>query len=134
MAKEYNIFISHSWTYHETLEGLRTLISNRPYFNAIYSEVSREEPINSQNASYIKSVLKAKILKSNVVVGIAGMFASHSDWMTWELDTAVANGIPIIGVVPRGAERVSTTVSARAVEVVRWNTESIIAAIRRHAI
>lgn len=134
MAKEYSIFISHSWTYHETLEDLRRLISDRPYFNASYSEVSRDEPINSHNAAYIKSVLKAKILASNVVIGIAGVYASHSDWITWELDTALANGIPIIGVVPRGAERVSTIVSSRAVEVVRWNTESIIAAIRKHAI
>lgn len=134
MAKEYNIFISHSWTYHDTLEDLRTLISNRPYFNAAYSEVSRDEPINSHNASYIKSVLKAKILASNLVIGIAGVYASHSEWITWELDTAVANGIPIVGVVPRGAERVSSIVSSRAVEVVRWNTESIIAAIRKHAI
>ncbi|HHS8781893.1 TIR domain-containing protein [Serratia sarumanii] len=134
MAKEYNIFISHSWTYHDTLEDLRKLISNRPYFNAAYSEVSRDEPINSLSAPYIKSVLKGKILASNVVIGIAGVYATHSEWITWELDTALANGIPIIGVVPRGAERVSSVVSSRAVEVVRWNTESIIAAIRKHAI
>ncbi|WP_436896268.1 TIR domain-containing protein [Enterobacter hormaechei] len=134
MAKEYNIFISHSWTYHETLEALRTLISDRPYFNASYSEVSRDEPINSVNAAYIKSILKKKILSSNVVIGIAGIYASHSEWISWELDTALANGIPVIGVVPYGAERVSSIVSTRAVEVVRWNTESIIAAIRKHAI
>ena len=53
--------------------------------------------------------------------------------MEWELDTALDNGIPVIGVVPRGAQRISTMVSTRAVEIVRWNTESIIAAIRLHA-
>ena len=109
------------------------MIDARPYFNAEYSEVSRNEPINSTNAPYIKSVLKRKILDSNILIGLAGIYASHSSWMEWELDTALANGIPVIGVVPRGAQRISTMVSTRAVEVVRWNTESIIAAIRRHA-
>ncbi|ELY2498079.1 TIR domain-containing protein [Cronobacter sakazakii] len=134
MAKEYKVFISHAWAYHDELEALRRLIDSRSYFNAEYSEVSKNEPIDSANASYIRTVLKRKILESNVLIGLAGIYASHSDWMTWELDTAIANGIPVIGVVPRGASRISTVVSSRAVEVVRWNTESIIAAIRKHAI
>lgn len=61
------------------------------------------------------------------------MYASHSEWMRWELDKAVENNIPIIGVVPRGKERVSVIVSTRAKEVVRWNTDSIVNAIRRWA-
>ncbi|EMB0665135.1 TIR domain-containing protein [Klebsiella pneumoniae] len=133
MAREHKVFISHAWAHHDELESLRRLIDARPYFNAEYSEVSRNEPINSTNAPYIKSVLKRKILDSNILIGLAGIYASHSSWMEWELDTALANGIPVIGVVPRGAQRISTMVSTRAVEVVRWNTESIIDAIRRHA-
>nr|WP_244579396.1 TIR domain-containing protein [Escherichia coli] len=76
---------------------------------------------------------KRKILDSNILIGLAGIYASYSSWMEWELDTALDNGIPVIGVVPRGAQRISTMVSTRAVEIVRWNTESIIAAIRLHA-
>jgi hypothetical protein len=41
--------------------------------------------------------------------------------------------IPIVGVVPRGAERVSAIISSRAKEIVRWNTESIVEAIRKWA-
>lgn len=134
MAKQYNIFISHSWTYHSDLERLRAMINDRPYFRAIYSEVSRLEPINSLSATYIKSRLKERILSSNLIIGIAGIYASHSEWMVWELETALKNNIPIVGVVPYAAERVSTIVSSRAKEVVRWNTESIIKAIRNHAI
>ncbi|WP_206778748.1 TIR domain-containing protein, partial [Erwinia billingiae] len=80
------------------------------------------------------TVLKKKILESNIIIGLAGMYASHSDWMEWELQTAFDNNIPIIGVVPRGALRISATVSSRAIEVVRWNTESIISAIRNNSI
>ena len=69
MAREHKVFISHAWAHHDELESLRRLIDARPYFNAEYSEVSRNEPINSTNAPYIKSVLKRKILDSNILIG-----------------------------------------------------------------
>ena len=130
MAKEYHIFISNSWKYPEDLENLRNLLRNRGHFNVEFEEASADEPINSANAAYIKQRLKQKIGKSNIVLGIAGMYASYSDWMEWELDKAIELGVPIVGVIPRGQERVSTTVSSRSKENVRWNTESIVAAIR----
>jgi hypothetical protein len=133
MAKEYHIFISHSWSYPDDLKNLRNLLNERGYFNVTFEEASADEPINSENAVYIKQRLRQKIENSNIVLGIAGMYASYSDWMEWELDKALELEVPIVGVAPRGQERVSKTVSDRAVEVVRWNTESIVAAIRRWA-
>ena len=41
---------------------------------------------------------------------------------------------PIIGVVPWGAERVPALVQNAATAVVRWNTDSIVSAIRAHAL
>jgi len=133
MAKEYHIFISHSWAYPDDLKNLRKLLNERGYFNVEFEEASAEEPINSANAVYIKNRLKQKISNSNIVLGIAGMYASYSDWMTWELDRAIELDVPIVGVAPWGQERVSKTVSDRAKEVVRWNTESIVAAVRKWA-
>jgi hypothetical protein len=133
MAKEYHIFISHSWSYPDDLKNLRNLLNERGYFNVEFEEASASEPINSTNAAYIKQRLKQKIAASNIVLGIAGMYASYSDWMAWELDKAIELGIPIVGVIPRGQERISTTVSTRSKEDVRWNTESIVAAIRKWA-
>lgn len=133
MAKSYNIFISHSWDNSDDLVRLRRLLNERGYFNVAFKEVTRFEPINSVNANYIKQRLKQNIMQSNIVIGIAGVYASHSDWMAWELDTAQANGVPIIGVIPFGNTRSSTVVTSRSVEDVRWNTESIVAAIRQYA-
>lgn len=133
MAKEYHIFISHSWVYPDDLKDLRKLLNNRGYFNVEFEEASADEPINSENAVYIKKRLKQKITNSDIVLGIAGMYASYSGWMEWELDKAIELGRPIIGVVPWGQERVSKMVSDRAKQVVRWNTESIINAIRKWA-
>lgn len=134
MAKEYRIFISHSWKYPNDLENLKNLLRERGYFNVEFEEASAEEPINSANAYYIKKRLIKKITNSNIVLGIAGMYASYSDWMEWELDKAIELGVPIVGAIPRGQERISQTVSSRSKEDVRWNTESIVAAIRRWAI
>jgi hypothetical protein len=133
MANSYTVFISHSWAYVDDLRNLQKLLEGRGYFNVQFEEATPDVPINSDNAYYIRQRLKQKISNSDVILGIAGMYASHSEWMTWELDKALELGKPIIGVVPRGAERVSTVVSSRAKEVVRWNTESIVSAIRKWA-
>lgn len=133
MAREFKIFISHSWAHSDDLTDLRRLLNSRGYFNVEFTEASKDIPINSMNASYIKARLKSKIQSSNVVLALAGIYASHSDWMPWELDTAKSLGVPIIGVIPRGQERISREVYSRSVVDVRWNTESIVEAIRNHA-
>lgn len=133
MAKDYKIFISHSWAHSDDLEALQNLLNTRGYFNVEFTEASKDVPINSENATYIKSRLKSKIINSDVVLALAGIYASHSDWMIWEMDTAINNDIPIIGVIPRGQERISQEVYNRSKVDVRWNTESIVDAIRNYA-
>jgi len=132
MAKDYKIFVSHSWAHSDDLTALQNLLNSRGYFNVEFTEVSKDVPINSENATYVKSRLKSKIINSDIVLALAGVYASHSDWMIWELDTAVSNSIPIVGVIPRGQERISQEVYSRSKEDVRWNTESIVEAIRKH--
>ena len=133
MAKEYKIFISHSWQYTNTLEVLRNLIDERGYFNSTYEESTKDKPVNSDDESYVKRMLAQKIGNSNVILTLAGVYASHSSWMQWELDKAIGLGVPIIGVIPRGQERISAIVSSRSVVDIKWNTESIVSAIRTYA-
>lgn len=133
MAKNYKVFISHSWSHIYDLKNLRNLLEERGYFNVEFEEATPDEPIDSENSEYIKRRLREKINNSNIVLGIAGMYASYSDWMQWELNIASKNDIPIVGVIPIGQERISTVVSSKAKEVVRWNTEKIVLAIRKWA-
>ena len=132
MATTYKIFISHSWQHSGDLKKLQTLLENRGYFNVEFEEVTKDEPINSANAAYIKTRLKGKISNSDIVLAIAGIYASHSDWMEWELDTAQDELIPIVGIIPHGQERISKTVSDRSLADIKWNTESIVKAIREY--
>lgn len=133
MARNYSVFISHSWGHVQDLKNLRNLLESRGYFNVEFQESSPSEPINSENSSYIKKVLKAKILSSDIILGIAGMYASYSEWIEWELKTANNNNIPVVGVIPRGQIRVSQIITNYAKDTVGWNTESIIKAIKQYS-
>ena len=133
MAKDYKVFISHSWQYSNDLISLRKLLNERGYFNVSFEEVPKDQPIDSINATYIKTRLSQKIDNSDIVIGLAGMYASYSYWMEWELSKAQNLGKPIIGVIPWGQERISTTVSSKSIVDVRWNIERIVNAIRQHA-
>ena len=68
-----------------------------------------------------------------MVLAIAGIYASHSDWMQWEMDKAKELGLNVIGVVPWGQERISQEVYNRSVVDVRWNADSIVDAIRTYS-
>lgn len=133
MAKTYRVFISHSWDYVDDLKRLRNLLEQRGYIHVEFTEASPDNPIHSDKNKYVRIALSQRIESSDIVLGIAGVYASYSDWMEWELDKALEKNIPIIGVVPWGHERISKIVSSRANEIVRWNTESIVDAIRRNA-
>ena len=133
MAKTYKIFISHSWDYVDDLIRLRNLLEQRGYFHVEFTEASPENPINSDKSKYIRTVLSQRIESSDIVLCIAGVYASYSEWMEWELDKAIEKNIPIVGVIPRGKTNISRIVANRAKETVKWNTESIVSAIRRNA-
>lgn len=130
MSKTYNLFISHSWDHLDDLENLRTLLEKRGYFKVEFLEITPDKKFNSDNIYYLHSCVRPLIKKADVVIGLAGVYASHSEWMQWELDTAIENDIPILGLIPWGQERVSTVVQDRADDIARWNTESIVEAIR----
>jgi hypothetical protein len=132
--KIYTAFVSHSWDYDQQLISLKNMLERNGSVNIDYSEVTVSDPINSENASYIKGKLKQRIISSDVFLIMAGMYTVYSDWMKWELDTAKKNNIPIVAVKPRGAERIPHIIQDNAEIIVNWNsnsiTDSIINAIR----
>ncbi|MDI9876594.1 TIR domain-containing protein [Flectobacillus rivi] len=133
MSRVYKVYVCHSWSHLDDLENLRRLLKERGYFNVVFKEHSPYEAINSSNATYIKQRLKQSILESDIVLGLAGIYSSHSDWIDWEIQTAYENQIPIIGVVPRGQSRISQTILKRSKDNVNWSTESIVEAVRKYS-
>ena len=83
------------------------------------------------NNKMIASKITDKISPAQIVLVISGMYGAYSDWMGYEINEAVRLGKPILGIYPWGQTYVPQRVLAVADEMVHWNTDSIVGAIRR---
>lgn len=68
------------------------------YFDLKYEDVSVGTSIKSENADYIKSVIKSKIKDSSVFLCLIGKNTSSSDWVNWEIRKAVELNKKIVAV------------------------------------
>lgn len=82
------------------------------------------------NDSQLQQQLAYQINPVQCVVVLAGMYAHHSSWITYEMAYAAALKKPILGIVPWGAERTPKVVTDYATKMVNWNSASIVAGIR----
>ena len=87
------------------------------------------DPNTTVGKNKLKSELKEQISPASKVIILAGMYAAYSDWIDFEIDTAVDYNKYIIGVKPWGQERVPTKVSNNANIMVGWNKDSVINAV-----
>ncbi len=135
--KNYNLFISHSWGYSDAYEKLCKLLKDAPNF--VYSDYSipKDDPVHTKSDSVLYDAIKTKISFCNAVIILAGVYSSYSKWIDEEIKIA-NNGFdhkkPIIAIEPWDSEKTSQIVKNNAIEVVKWNTSSIVDAIRKHAI
>lgn len=132
--RTHNLFISHSWSYSATYEGLIALLSKRPYFRFKNYSVPRNDPVHDADSDYaLGQAIRNKMLPCGVVLVLAGVYATHSKWIDIEIDLAQSgfqNPKPIVAVEPWASQRTSRPVKDAADMVVKWNTESIVSAIR----
>ena len=127
----YNLFISHSWTYSNAYDGLVNLLDKNPYFSYKNYSVPREDPIHNSPFEYqLKEAIRRKMQPASCVIVLAGVYATYSKWINIEVALAKEKNKKIIAVVPRGSERISKVARNVADEIVGWNTDSIIRAIR----
>lgn len=132
-----NIFISHSWSYGDHYNDLIKLLKKDPYFYFRDYSVPKDNPIhNANNDAQLRKAIKDQISPCSVILIIAGMYAHYSKWINKEIDLA-KHGFslpkPIIAVEYWGSERTSTVVKDAADKVVKWNSASIINAIKEVA-
>ena len=133
--KTHNLFISHSWTYSDHYNRLVRLLENRPYFRFKNYSVPKYDPVHdTDNDKELRAAIKAQMKSCGVVLIVAGVYASYSKWIGIEIDLA-KNGFEksklILAIKPRENTNLSTVVKDAADEIVNWNSDSIVAAIRR---
>ncbi|HCO2124683.1 TPA: TIR domain-containing protein, partial [Escherichia coli] len=86
--------------------------------------------IGAQGDIALYSAIKSQMSPSSVVLILAGVYATYSKWIDAEIRIAKEYGKPIIAIEPWGSERTSTVVKNAADRIVKWNADSIVAAIR----
>lgn len=127
----YNLFISHSWTYSDKYERLVEMLDGKPNFYYKNYSIPKDDPIhNAENDDELKKAIKHQMQSASCVLILAGVYATYSRWINIEIELAQEMGKTIIAIEPWGAEKTSTVVKNAANKIVRWNTDSIVSAIR----
>jgi hypothetical protein len=136
MAKTFNLFISHSWSYGDAYDRLIKLLNADPYFSFRDFSVPKDDPVhNAPNSTALYEAIKRKIAPCHVVLIMAGKYATYSNWINKEIKISKNDfSKPIVAVNPWGAQQISITVREAADVEANWNTDSIVKAIRSVAL
>lgn len=130
----YNLFISHSWNYTNAYTNFTNLLNGRSYFQYRNYSVPQQNPILGKRTDrQLEEAIENKIRPCSVVIIMAGVYSTYSDWIKREIKIAKRLGKPILAVKPFGAEKISSTVREACNLECGWNTESIVSAIRQLA-
>ena len=127
----YNLFISHSWAYGDAYDKLIRMLDSDRYFKYKDYSVPKNNPIHNATYDYqLRAAIKNQMQHASCVLILAGVYATYSKWINIEIQLAKEMNKPIIAIEPWGSERTSLIVKNNANKIVRWNTSSIISAIR----
>ena len=72
----------------------------------------------------------AQMQPTSCVLILVSAYASYSKWINIEIELAQQMGKTIIAIEPWGSEKTSAIVKKAANRIVKWNTDSIVDAIR----
>ena len=128
---QYNLFISHSWTYSDAYEKLVNLLNGVSGFAYRNYSVPKNDPIHNAPYDYqLRAAIRNQMQHASCVLVLAGVYSTYSKWIKIELELAAEMGKKIIAIEPWGAEHTSAIVKGYADEIVKWQGSSIVKAIR----
>ncbi len=134
MSKQYNLFISHSWSYSDAYDKLVNLLENAEDFDFKNYSVPKDNPVHTNGTDKeLKAAIKEQMSHASVVLILAGVYSSYSKWINKEIKIAKNEfNIPkkIIAIEPRGSQKTSSVVKDAADDTVKWQTKSIVDAIK----
>lgn len=133
--KTYDVFISHAWEYNDDYYRLVGMLNNASNFKWRNYSVPEHDPVkNPKSKKELQEALRRQMRPANIIIILAGMYATYSDWIEFEINFASELEKPMIGVKPRRQERVPRVVQDAVLEMVGWNTSSIVKAIRNNSL
>lgn len=132
MSKRYNLFISHSWNYSDAYTKLVSMLDKGNIEYSNYS-VPKENPLDVRTDKELYEAIKNKISPTSVVIIMAGVYSSYSKWIDKEIKistTEFSTKKSILAIEPWASEKTSKKVKDNADKIVKWNTNSIVNAIK----
>ena len=134
--RTYRLFISHSWTYGDSYEKLVKFFTEHPNFKWVDYSVPKDDPIhNAKNDKQLYEAIKKQIQPVHCVVMLAGVYSTYSKWINKEIKISKEEfSKPIVAVEPWASEKTSQIVKDNADKIVKWQSASIVSAIREVAL
>ena len=129
----YNLFISHSWTYHNEYEQLVNLLNKQISYSFNYRNYSvpKNDPIHyASNDNALRNAIENQIRPASCIIILTGVYATYSKWINIEIEIAKRLGKRIIAVNPWDSDRTSQVVKNNADYNVGWRGSSIVNAIK----
>lgn len=132
--RDYHILISHSWDYNSDYETIKGWLDSANNFSWTNYSVPLSSPLDVKTKKELKDKLRTRIALCSCVIILSGMYVSYSEWIDYEIEIALELGKPIIGIKPRGQERIPTKVNNNADIMVGWTSSSVVQAVREYAL
>ena len=132
--RDYHILISHSWDYSSDYKKIKEWLDEAKNFCWTDYSVPLSKPLDVKTKKELEDKIRTRISLCSCVIILSGMYVSYSEWIDYEIDTALELGKPIIGVKPRGQERIPSKVSNNADIMVGWSSSSVVQAVRDYAL
>ena len=133
--KNYHLFISHSWTYTDQYNNLVNLLKQAKSFHYHNYSIPKDDPAHVTSDRELSEAIRNQMQPCSIVVILASVSAEYSKWIDKEIKIAKSSfpkPKPILAIRPSTNE-ISPMVRDSADKVVRWNTQSIVAAIKELA-
>jgi len=134
--KSKNLFFSYYYRNSTECDRLIEMLEDRGYFD--YSNSSLDEESNAENEDYIKTKIRSKINWAGTIVVLIGPGTYTRKYVNYEIEYARKKEKRIVGVYLWGESQSKLPVELRKAHnedyndlaLVRWNSDSIVDAIR----
>jgi hypothetical protein len=111
MANKKRIFVSYDYD-DKNYKNLLTAWDANDLFDFDFYDGSLTTAVNSENSSYVRSIIKPKIIGSTHLLCLVGENTASSDWVAWEIERAVEAKKKIIAVKIKAANETPDALSA----------------------
>ena len=75
---QYNLFISHSWTYSDAYEKLVALLDGISGFRYRNYSVPKDDPIhNASNEAQLRTAIRNQMQHASCVLVLAGVYSTY---------------------------------------------------------